>query len=110
MAKDVELTLAKCQTCMRQAHTNEKRHPAIYIKADSVFDNLIWVTSWGFPETEPEKYHGVLTIIDRFSKFPFVYPLKTKSQEEIAEKLLDVISLTGGFKSIQNDRGTELNN
>ena len=110
MSKDVESAIAKCQTCMRQTRTNEIRHPAIKIHADSVFDNLVWDTSWGYPETQPEKYHGVLTIIDRFSKFPFVFPLKSKTQEEIAEKLLEVIRYTGGFKSIQNDRGTELNN
>ena len=110
MLRDVEYVIARCQTCMRQARTNEVRHPAIAIQADSVFDNLIWDTSWGFPETVPDKFHAVLTIIDRFSKFPFVYPLMFKNAEEIAEKLLDVIGLTGGFKSIQNDRGTELNN
>ena len=38
MSKDVESAIAKCQTCMRQTRTNEIRHPAIKIHADSVFD------------------------------------------------------------------------
>ena len=77
---------------------SDNRQLQFAIQADSVFDNLIWDTSWGFPETVPDKFHGVLTIIDRFSKLPLVYALKSKNTEEIAEKLLYVIGLTEGFR------------
>ena len=46
----------------------------------------------------------------KFSKFPFVYLLKSKNMDEIAEKLLDFISLVSPFKTISSDRGKEFLN
>jgi hypothetical protein len=48
--------------------------------------------------------------MDRISKYPFAYPLKSKNAEEIAEKLLDCISFISPTRSIQSDLGSEFIN
>ena len=108
MSIQVESTVKRCATCQRNTRVPTIHHPAIAIEADSIFSHVICDLSFGFPVT-PEGFNGVLVIIDRLSKFPFVYPIKSKSAEEVSEKLLDFICLVSPFKSMcfQNDRGKE---
>ena len=90
MHKDVETFVRMCQTCMRNNKETVEFHPAIAITADSVWDNLVVDTTWGYPLTV-EGYHGLLTVIDRVSHFPFAWALKSKNASEIAEKIFDLI-------------------
>jgi len=109
MYKDVERFVKRCLTCQRNSRAVVEYQPAIAITADSIWDNLIVDTSWGYP-VSPEGFHGVLVVIDRFSKFPFVWPLKSKNSEEIAEKIFELICLISPFKCLSSDNGTEIKN
>jgi hypothetical protein len=110
MNKDVENAVARCITCQRNARLPNVYHPAVAIAAESVFSDVICDTSWGYTPSKPDGYTGIFVVIDRLSKFPFAFPLKTKNAEEIASKLIEVICLVSPFKSIQSDRGTEIVN
>jgi transposase InsO family protein len=109
MHKDVESFVKRCQACMRNNKENPEFHPAIAITADSVWDNLVVDTTWGYPLTD-DGYHGVLTIIDRVSHFPFAWALKSKNASEIVEKIFDLICLISPFKCLHSDNGTEIKN
>ena len=109
MIKDVQHVVERCLTCQRHSREIVKHHPAIAISAENTFDAVVCDTSWGYPLSD-DGHHGVLTIVDRFSKFPFAYALKSKNAEEITEKLLDCFCLMSFPKTIQSDRGTELVN
>ena len=110
MSIHVESTVKRCSTCQRHKRVPVIHHEAISIECDSIFDHIIMDCSFGFPLTKPENYHGILVLMCKFTKFPFVYLLKTKSMEEIAEKLLDFICLVSPFKTISSDRGKEFVN
>ncbi len=63
----------------------------------------------GLPDT-PSGYKGILVITDALSKYPFAVPIRTKTAQEIAEKLFTYISLFGPPKIILSDQGTEFLN
>jgi hypothetical protein len=109
MDSDVERVIARCTTCQRNDRAPALYHPAISMEVDHIFDSIVVDLSFGFPKTK-EGYYGVLVIMERLTRFPFVYPIKSKESIEIAEKLLDYISLAGPSKSLQSDCGTEFLN
>ena len=109
MEGDVEKAIARCVTCQRNDKAPALYHPAISMEVDHVFDSIVIDCSFGFPVTK-EGYHGVLVIMERLTRFPFVYPLKSKEASEVAECLLDYICLAGPSRSLQSDCGAEFLN
>jgi hypothetical protein len=63
----------------------------------------------GLPETI-EGYIGLLIITDYLSKFPFAYPIKSKTKQEISSKLFEFITTFGPPKELISDRGKEFLN
>jgi hypothetical protein len=63
----------------------------------------------GLTETR-EGYHGLLTIVEYVSKFPWAFPIKTKTKEEISARLWDFFGQYGPVKEILTDNGGEFNN
>ena len=63
----------------------------------------------GLPTTT-EGFNGLLVITEYLTKYPYAVPIKSKTADEIAEKLLVYISLFGPPKTILSDQGTEFNN
>jgi hypothetical protein len=110
MSSDVESALKCCATYQRQTRVPTNHYEAIGIECDNIWDSLVLDCSFGFPLTKPDGYHGVLVIMDRISKYHFAYPLKSKNAEDIAEKLLDCISIISPARSIQSDLGSEFIN
>lgn len=55
-----------------------------------------------------ERLHGrvYLSVIDYYSRFPFLYPLKNATASEVVGKLKDLFSLVGPCKTIVSDNGT----
>jgi hypothetical protein len=85
-------------------------HPAKATIIRNLFDRIAMDISGGFPESK-NGYTKILIIVEYLSKLIKVYALKTKSAEEIAEKLWLWITTYGPPKEILTDQGTEfLNN
>lgn len=55
-------------------------------------------------------YRYILAVIDTFSKFAWVYPLKQKSQGEISEAFKQLFKTNQIPKNLQTDLGTEFYN
>ena len=53
-----------------------------------------------------KKYKYILTVIDAFSKYVWIYPTKTLSTAEVIRKLRDQQQYFGNPKRIISDRGT----
>ena len=64
---------------------------------------------FGLPETK-EGYKGLLVITEYLTKYPYVAAIKSKTAEEIAEKLWNYIAIFGAPKIILSDQGNEFNN
>ena len=54
-----------------------------------------------------ETFRYILVVLDVFSRFIFLRPLKTKSSSEVASVLLHIFSDTGPPKRLQSDQGSE---
>ena len=54
-----------------------------------------------------ETFRYILVMLDVFSRFIFLRPMKTKSSSEVASILLHIFSDTGPPKRLQSDQGSE---
>ena len=109
MGDDVAKIINKCLTCQRHQKVPAVYHPAIAIEVDGIFDQIGIDLVFGLPETK-DGYIGLFCIMERTTKFPFVFPIKSKSMNEMSVCLLFYISIFGPPKEILSDQGTEFNN
>ena len=82
MLKDIVFAIDNCMTCLRHNKSKVEHHEAMAISANSIWDSVTWDCTFGYEKTKGG-YHGMLVLVDRLSKFPFAYPLKSKESSEI---------------------------
>jgi len=109
MDKEIQNHINKCEACLMFDKMGNINELAKAIKVTGVFDNIHIDCVFGFDETN-EGYNGYLSITCNYSKYVSIYPLKTKSANEIAKNLLKWISTFGPPKQITSDRGKEFIN
>jgi hypothetical protein len=109
MVKDIERIIKLCKQCKEYKVSRVIDHPAKALEILSIFHRIGLDLVFGLPLT-PEGYKGLLVIIEFVSKYVWATPIKSKNAEEIAEKLLEYISLFGPSMEILSDQGTEFNN
>ena len=113
MTVEIEEFVKQCDACVRFSREN-KRAPLTAV-ADS--SNAPWdVISVDFTGGS-ERLHGVIlfTVIDHFSRFPFVYEVKQSSAKSVIQCLKHLFSTYGFPNTLVSDNGTaftsaELNN
>ncbi|MGH2639393.1 MAG: integrase catalytic domain-containing protein, partial [Rhabdochlamydiaceae bacterium] len=105
---DLRMNVEKCMGCLRFDAKAEGFHPAKSVIADFPWDHveidLIHVP------ISLEGYVNILTIVDVFSGFTVLRPLKTASMNEVSRVLWMVMSEYGTWKICQSDNGTEFVN
>ena len=102
---DVKEICHTCRTCSvlkPRFHRSETLH---VIKATQPMERLA-IDIVG-PKQSSSSNRYLLVIVDEFSRFPFVYPLKDISSKSVIEKLTDLFFLLGTPASILSDRGTQ---
>ena len=109
MLKDIAEIISLCDVCQRNQKETSIHHPAMAINVNGINDMIGIDLVFGLNETI-EGYTGILVIIEYLSKTPFVKPIKTKSAEEVADILMEYISIYGPPKVIVTDQGCEFNN
>ena len=93
-----------CQINKRDIHQKPAELTPLETPSDT-FERLHMDILTNLPKTK-EGYNHILLVVDYFSKFPFIFPLKTQTAEEIADVLYNkVITYIGAPKSLLSDRG-----
>ena len=83
MSADVAKVISQCLTCQRHQKVPTLYHPARAIEVDGIFDQIGIDLVFGLPETK-DGYIGVFCIMQKITKYPFVYPIKSKSELMVA--------------------------
>lgn len=109
MRKDVKNVVKGCVVCLRNEKTPVINHKAKALEISMIFGRFGLDITGGFPPSK-EGHVMLLLIIEYLSKFVMGFALKTKSAQEVAEKLFEYIALFWAPKEILSDQGTEFNN
>jgi hypothetical protein len=109
MHTDVRKYVGSCQNCAtgkRGLFMPKNRMDNLEIPS-SPFEQLS-IDIVGPLTTTPSGHNYILTVQDVFSNFPWIMPLKEQTSREIAEKLMEVFSLSGIPSRIITDLGQNL--
>lgn len=106
---DVHLVISACSQCLEMRTISSPEHPARALSVPSLFHRIGMDLVTGLPLTERGNA-GVLVIVEYLSKFPMVFPIKSKTAVEISRHLFSFISLFGPPREIISDQGPEFVN
>ena len=109
MFRDAEYFIQRCYTCQRNKGMAPIEHKAKALIVNNLFQRIGMDIVGGLPETE-EGYHMILVIVEYMSKMVKIYPLKTKTAEEVAERLWQWIATYGPPEELLTDCGIEFVN
>ena len=110
MDLDVRLEIAKCKSCAQRKTKPQGHHIEEHLFTGFPFEKISIDLAGPLPHGENgERY--ILGIIDNYSRFSALIPLRKGTAEEVAKALIKHwISLFGSPYSIHSDRGTEFEN
>lgn len=99
----VEKVVKACATCCRHTDGEKIESPARPTIVSGLFEKVGMDLATGFPKNDMG-YIGCLVITEYLSKFPMVYPIRSKTAEEISDLLLEYISMFGTPTEILSDQ------
>ena len=109
LAKDCKAHYSNCVECQRHSITKAGYHPQQSLLADSPFDHVCIDLVGSLPENVEGMKH-ILVIVDVFTKFIILKPVKDKTALTVARELYNVFCLFGFPKILQSDNGLEFSN
>lgn len=110
MRQQIQLAVRQCDACARFVVTKAGFKPAQYITAPGPWHHIQFDCSVKLPKSDPGGYTALLVVIDVFSGFVVLYPIKTTSAACVAEKLWELCCLFGFPNILQSDNGPEFAN
>lgn len=99
-----------CLACLRWNVGKTGFHPMKAITAERPFAHIAIDLADFTHMTSVEGHRYMLVMVDVFSKFTFLRPLKDKTAYTIARELFDISNIVGPYKILQSDNGTEFAN
>ena len=105
----VRKVIDNCIQCVRHQKSVVKDHPAQPIKISGVLHRIGIDLVFGLPTTT-DGYKGILVIVDSLSKYVWTRPIKSKTEDEIAENLKSYIATFGPPLVLLSDQGSEFCN
>lgn len=102
---EVEWLLKRCQSCLLERQ-NRSRAPLEPITVDRILE-CVQIDLVDFRHEPDGQYKWILHIKDHFSKFTSLYPLKSKTSEEVANSIAHWIGCFGHPEILQCDNGRE---
>ena len=107
ISKDVRYHTKGCETCQRKRMaTVRDKIPIKFIpRGTQSFDVLVADVLGPF-DSSSQKHKWCLTVVDLYSRFPFIYPLKSLKPQEICQCFLQIFCTFGIPSKIVTDQGT----
>ena len=84
--KDVTYMIERCLTCLRNTTFKPFSSEAKALEVGEIFDRIS-IDLVGGLSTTNNGFNKICVIIDNLSKFVQIYPMRTKTEEETAEKI-----------------------
>ena len=106
MNKEIEDFVKNCSICQSHGFGQKLEQSLRPMKVTGLFDRLGIDMIISLPESE-EGFKHALVFTDYLSKNAEVYPMKTKTAQEVAVKLMKYIALYGPPKEMLSDQGPE---
>ncbi len=100
---EVKDVCVKCITCSRCKPRFFRPPRGTLIKSTQPFERINLDFKGPLPSTSRNRY--ILTIVDEFSRFPFVYPCPDVSTSTVIKCLTNLFSLYGMPAYVHSDRG-----
>ena len=100
---DVKKVISSCKACSVLKPKFVKPENPPLIKATQPLERLSLDFKGPLPSTSKHTY--MLTIIDEYSRFPFVYPCKDMLTDTVIKCLSDLFSVFGMPSYVHSDRG-----
>jgi hypothetical protein len=98
-----------CTACQKNKYpTNAKKAPLHPLQIDEIFGRYHIDLIGPLPETEPDNYRYILVLREATTYWVELYPLKTQSSAEIADKLLDCFYRFGPPRALLSDAAANL--
>ena len=85
MIHQIELYIKKCIPCVRNKNFTPLEHPAKAIPVYAIFDRIGMDITGNFPPSK-DGFIKLLVIKEYLTKLVRIYPLRTKTAEEIKEQ------------------------
>jgi len=102
--------VAVCLPCLRWNIGKTGFHPMKGIISDGPFRHIAIDLADYTHLRQKEGYRYILVIVDLFTKFVILKPLKEKTGLAVARELFHVGNFVGHFKILQSDNGSEFDN
>ena len=109
MREDIQTVVNNCDACNRFTVTKSGFNRASFITSDGPWEHVQIDCSVHLP-ISPDGFTVLLVIIDVFTGFIILRPLKTNSADIVARKLWKVFAIFGIPKILQSDNGSEFSN
>lgn len=109
MRDDIQQELVSCDPCTRFTVTKSGFNPSQFISANGPFDHVQVDTSVHMPAS-PDGFTALLVVIDVFTGFVLLRPLRNTTAESVALQLWDIFSTFGLPQILQSDNGPEFTN
>ncbi len=106
MLQQIAAYTKRCIPCARNKNMVPIHHPAKSIPVYGLFHRVGVDVQGGFP-TSIEGYKKILVVKEYLTKLIRLYPMKTKSMEEITHNIWLWISQYSVMKELSSDRGSE---
>ena len=109
LKEDCEKVYKSCVACQKNTIVKKGYNPQQSITANYPMEAVAIDTMGPYPASD-DTYHFILIVVDVFSRFVWLMPLKSKCAPVIAKKLFKLFVNFGHPKIIQSDNGTEFIN
>ena len=107
--QQVECKIKLCDEC-RLRNTNLSTHQGTFNRTVAGYPNQIWSVDL-IGKIKPDKeYAWILSVVDVYSRFLMLEPLRDKRAVTVAEALFKCVKVAGLPASLKSDLGTEFEN
>lgn len=108
MVNDVKSYINSCDICKTTKHPNQTMRPPMGNTGEThrCFQRLYVDFLGPYPRSKSGNI-GIFVVLDHFSKFPFIHPVRKFTADAIIEYLQEVFLTFGVPESIVSDNGTQ---